>query len=320
MRKRLFTVIALLCCLGLGASHAHAENTIQKETYIYSIKDADTLRLDKYDMNPSEVKPCVIFVFGGGFFTGMRDNERYVPFFHYLVENGFSVVSIDYRLGFKNIQQQKGMKGKDYLALFEKTIYMAVEDLFGATNYVLERADEWGIDRNMIIACGSSAGAITVLQGEYERSNRTQLAQVLPADFNYAGVISFAGAIYSNKGHLKWQETPAPIQLFHGDADNNVPFNKIKIFRHGLFGSKYIAKKYDKNKFPYYFYVEEKADHKVAGSPMTENREEIMSFIDKNIVKKESLQTHVTMKNLNQPEVKKKFKMKDYIRKNYKSE
>lgn len=255
MKKKNTVIITALSLFVFGVFTAHANSSIQKETFIYSIKGTDTLRLDKYEIPDGEIKPCVIFAFGGGFTSGARNKETYIPYYNFLVEQGFSVIAIDYRLYLKGYKADKKLKAKDFIALFKKTIFVAVEDLFDATSYVLDNAKEWNIDKNMIVTSGSSAGAITVLQGEYERCNRTEIAERLPADFKYAGVIAFAGAIFSDHGHLKWKDTPAPVQFFHGDADKNVPFGKIKIFKVGFFGSEYIAGKYSKNKFPYFFYT-----------------------------------------------------------------
>ena len=35
-----------------------------------------------------DARPCLVFVFGGGFIAGERDAERYLPFFHYMVNQG----------------------------------------------------------------------------------------------------------------------------------------------------------------------------------------------------------------------------------------
>ena len=55
----------------------------------------------------------------------------------------------------------------------------------------MDKADEWGIDSSQIVACGSSAGAITVLHGEYALCNASPLVQHLPVGFRYAGIVSF---------------------------------------------------------------------------------------------------------------------------------
>jgi len=318
MKTKCSYYILFLCSfIILSALRLNAENSILKETFIYSIKGTDTLYLDKYDIVQEETRPCVIFVFGGGFFSGTRDADFYVPYYHFLVNEGFSVVAIDYRLNLKNFKAESKLKTKDFLNIFKQTIFMAVEDLYDATKYTLENAATWNIDKNTIVISGSSAGGITVLQAEYEHCNRTEIAQGLPSDFKYAGVISFAGAVFNNQGHLKWKETPAPVQLFHGNADKNVPFGKIKIFKWGFFGSEYIAQKYDKHKLPYYLFVEENADHRLANDPMIYNQEEIKIFLDKYVLQKQTLVTNINVKALNKPNVKKKFKIKDYIKANF---
>ena len=48
-------------------------------------------------------RPCMMFVFGGGFVGGQRDNELYTTYFDFLTSNGYDVVSIDYRLGLKKL-------------------------------------------------------------------------------------------------------------------------------------------------------------------------------------------------------------------------
>lgn len=313
-------ITALFVCL-LAFSIAGSAQEVSKVTFVYSVKGVDTLRLDRYAVPGDDARPCLVFMFGGGFYAGVRDEARYLGYFDHFARNGFVVASIDYRRGFKpyadGVLSADGMKAQDFLGVFENTINMAVEDLFDATNFILSNADEWGVDPGMIITSGSSAGAISVLQGEYERANRSALAECLPEDFRYAGVMAFAGAVYSNSGHLKWSSEPAPLLMFHGDADVNVPYGKKKIFRFGLFGSEYLAKRYDKNDFPYWFYSEENIDHKVAVSPMTDNLEDMMSFIRKYVFEGRKLQSETVVSSPDLPKAKKRFGIKDYIRANF---
>lgn len=297
-----------------------AETKIDKQTFVYSVKEGDTLRLDKYDsFVRTEKKPCIIYMFGGGFYSGNRDRADYIPYFNQLVENGYVVVSIDYRLGFR--------KAKDKLAgnpdiqalasLLGNTVSMAVEDLFDATAFVLSNADDWGVDKNLIVANGSSAGAISVLQAEYEICNKSELARKLPDGFNYAGVMSFAGAIFSMNGDLKWAQKPAPILFFHGDADSNVPYDKIELMTLGFYGSKHICLQLDDLKAPYYFYDIENAAHEIARLPMELNLNEIMTFLDKFVKKKENLAIYSKVRQLDKPEVNKDFEIFDYIKSNF---
>ena len=49
----------------------------------------------------------MIFVFGGGFTSGERNAEIYIPYYEFLAGHGIDVVAIDYRLGLENIDPEK---------------------------------------------------------------------------------------------------------------------------------------------------------------------------------------------------------------------
>ena len=53
----------------------------------------------------------------------------------------------------------------------------AVEDFYDATGFVINQSSDWNIDVEQIVASGSSAGAITVLQAEYDLCNGHELAK-----------------------------------------------------------------------------------------------------------------------------------------------
>ena len=154
-------------------------------------------------------KPTILFMFGGGFIRGQRDDEFYNKWFRQLTDNGYKVVSIDYRLGLKGANKVGIAQAK----LLEKAIHLAVEDLFSATDYIIRNADELKIDPANIVVSGSSAGAISVMQAEYEIANRSKWAKSLPDGFNYAGVISFSGAIFSREGKVDYLNAPCPTMM-----------------------------------------------------------------------------------------------------------
>ena len=68
--KRLILLAALWIATTAGAQE------IRKETFAYAVRESDTLRLDRYAaLTPdSRKRPCLMFLFGGGFMTGTRDN------------------------------------------------------------------------------------------------------------------------------------------------------------------------------------------------------------------------------------------------------
>lgn len=314
MKKGLFTCLFLLLSISFFAQQDAA---VKIETVLYTVKGQDSLYMDKYTLaDIQEPKTCIIFMFGGGFVAGERNGEGYQHYFHSLAKKGYTVISIDYRLGFKGASMDGFSNPMQFIQHFKQTIDMAVEDLFDATNYILTRQD-WNIDPATIIASGSSAGAVSVLQAEYNIVSKTYLAAKLPPDFNYAGVMSFAGAILSLGGDLLWTENTCPIQFFHGDADSNVPYDQVTFSQLGFYGSKHIAQQLKEKNLPYYFYDVNNAAHEMAGVPMSDNLNEINTFIEKFVLQKQKLFIYTQVEQIGKPEMKKDFTIMDYVKSNF---
>ena len=313
MRKIVLFVVALVqSCFVLSAQD------VVCDTYHFATHDGQGLYLDRYmlDEATDAPRPCVIFAFGGGFVQGERNHEYYSIFFDHLAREGVVAVSIDYRLGLKSLNPDGGVK--DMIAAFQNAVNMAVEDMYAATNYIIANAEEWGVDTSKIVISGSSAGAITAVQAEWMRCNGAQRAKVLPADFRYAGVVSCAGAIFSVNGKPKFKSAPAPMMLFHGTSDRNVPYDHAAMFGVGFFGSAYIVEQLEKLDSPYWFYSAEYVDHKMAGLPYIYSCDLIMQFINDFVVRGERLQITTDVVDLDGEKQPTRFKVMDYIRTNYK--
>ncbi len=283
--KQIFLAMAALTAFCLSAS---AQNDLLSPdgTYMYERRDTCDLFMDVY--NPAEGsedtfmgvrKPTVLFMFGGGFIQGTRDDKSYNSWFRMLTENGYRVISIDYRLGLKGATKV----GVAQVNLLDKAIHMAVEDLFCATNFIIENADQLGVDPSAIVISGSSAGAISVMQAEYEIANRTSWASVLPQGFNYAGVMSFSGAILSRKGKVKYQTAPCPTLMLHGTADKLVPYKQIAFFNLGFFGGGKLVKRFQKFGYDYNMYHFVDYGHEIAGS-MYSTLDLQLDFLEKNVM------------------------------------
>ena len=313
--KRIAFLATLI--LAISIQNIRAEETTSnpgKTTHLYAVKGADSLYLDHYVAPVEGKRPCVIFVFGGGFSHGVRDKKVDIPYFEFLQCSGYDVVSIDYRLGMRDA---KDVGIFEFFSLFERTINMAVEDLFSATKYILDHAEEWNIDSSKIVATGSSAGAITVLQGAHTISNHLPMVEILPEGFNYAGIISYAGAVFSLGGAPEWSAATAPTLLFHGSSDTQVPYNKMAFFGCGMYGSKYIANHLHEAGIPYWFYSVEYQTHAMAGTPMHDNHTEILLFLDEFVAKGSRQQRTTHIRDLSLPERKTFFLPTDYLGSNY---
>ena len=188
----------LLTTIIISVSIAFAQ---EKETYLYAVKDTSNLYLDVYVPKvQNEQQACLFFVFGGGFIGGARDDKQIEQIKKYYTDKGFVVIAIDYRLGMRG---QKNFSALASVKAFQKSIDMAAEDVISALDYTirnLRNTKKYVIDCAHIIVMGSSAGAIAALQADYAMCNGYLNSNILPNTFRLAGVISYAGAIFSTHG------------------------------------------------------------------------------------------------------------------------
>jgi predicted esterase len=194
---------------------------------------------------------------------------------------------------------------------------VATEDLLEATAYLVSNAEQLRINPEQIVTMGSSAGAITVCQAEWAICNGHSAAAVLPVDFNYAGVISMAGAVMGKGRKLRWERTPCPILLCHGNADKNVPYGRQSLFGVSLFGSEAIAKSLAKQGVSYWFHDVCYRGHSISWRPMWEQRDMIESFLVREALGKERKTVHLRVEDPSLPKVKTNFGMMTYIKSNF---
>ena len=284
--------ITLLLALLLVGIMAFAQNM---KTYQYAERDTLKLNMDFY--TPAQVHDstiCVVYVFGGGFIGGHRDGEFEKAYFKQLVDEGFQVAAIDYRLG---------LKGAKNLSVFNSdplkdAVNMAAEDAISAIAYLLEHAKELKVNKDYIVMVGSSAGAITSLQVDYVLCNGFLNYDILPKDFRLAGVVSYSGAIFSKEGKVKYRNhAPAPTMFYHGTSDKLVPYKQLKFFNTGFFGTDALVKRFVEFGYPYYARRFEGYGHSVAAAgPLTVD--DLLWFCRHYVLKKERIQVDGTYQNL----------------------
>lgn len=284
-------------------------NAANKETLQFANRDGKVLYLDHYTVDGTTFgRGCVMFVFGGGFAAGSRNAKYYIPYFDWLCENGYDVVSIDYRLAmsheYDNYGWKSGASGR--IKRFKAAIQWAADDLITATSFVLSHASDWHIDVTKIVACGSSAGAIACLQAENILCGKERVTE-LPEYFNYAAVVSFAGAVFSTTGHPRWHKRPCPIMMFHGNSDRRVPYKKASLFGIGLWGSAYIAQQLKDMDCSYYFHDATYQTHIMASKPMNDNRQEILDFLTQAVDSLSKVQIHNIVTDPSLPKRKTRF-------------
>ena len=256
-------------------------------TYLYAQKDGQDLFVDVYEPSAgSDVsgKPAIVFMFGGGFKSGSRTDECYFPWYKMLCDRGFRVFSIDYRLGLKNVTKV----GVSNASAIYDAIQIAVEDLYSATAFIVENAGAFGVDPSSIVISGSSAGAITALEAEWECANSAPRTSVLPKGFRYAGVISFSGAVFSKEGKVRYDRAPAPTMLLHGTADKIVNYKETAFFKMHFSGSSVLAEEFGDQGYNYRIYRFNGNGHEIASiDSMVASFDEQMNFISTNVMKGE---------------------------------
>ncbi len=284
MNKSILTSLGIIfLSFTMIAQEAYQPTT----TRLFATKDGQELYLDDYDATPGSAttldgksKPTIVFMFGGGFITGTRNDKFYMPWFKKLNDAGYEVVSIDYRLGMKGVKTSGGVSSAK---AFRKAAQIAAEDLFSATAYLIDHGDELGIDPNNLVTSGSSAGAIAVLEADWLLNNG-RATEWLPEGFRYAGVMPFAGAIISVEGTPSYKTPPAPTAFFHGTDDKIVNYKQIHILKWGIFGSHRLARIFRKNGYSYNILRYNDHSHEIASTFISTFPEQIR-FLETNVIR-----------------------------------
>jgi len=208
--------------LPAGRYHNPVFQQVQRTTMAYAKKEGQSLELDFYDPVEDVVKnrPLILYVHGGGFAGGSRDEPRYTGYCQRMAERGYAVASISYRLTMKGKSFSCDQPAENKIRTFQ----LAVEDIRSATNFLLERKEMFGIHPGQIILVGSSAGAEAVLHAAYwTDEDLLPRSPKLPEGFSYGGVVSLAGAMVDVADITA--QSAIPTVIYHGTCDNLVPFD-----------------------------------------------------------------------------------------------
>ena len=276
-----------------SAAQADTSRYHPDESVAFARYDTLSLEMDFYfPSDDAEEHPCIIFSYGGGFIHNNQRSSETRALCRMFADRGYVVVASDYRLGLKGVR----FKGAAAMVKpLENAIQLAAEDIFKVTRYVFDHAPELTVDPLKIILIGSSAGAITSLQCDFERCARTDLAQkYLPEGFRYAGVVSLAGAVFSRRGIEYKHDTPAPTLFLHGTSDRLVTYKQITLFGTGFYGSNYLARHFRQSHYAHEIMRFTDEGHTVAARYFT-NFDDITDFIDLFVMQGRHLEIDTTV-------------------------
>jgi len=185
-------------------------------------------------------RPVLILCFGGSFIGGARTNPSMVAVAESFAKRGYVTAAIDYRLG-------AAPMFFDSLATMD-VVVKAISDGKAAVRYFRKtysiNSNPHGIDTSDIYIGGNSAGAILSYHVGF-LNNMSEVPSFMTSIINNNGGINgnSGNAGYSSKvksvtswaggikdAPLMIDSNDVSIIMFHGDADNVVPYNYNSVF------------------------------------------------------------------------------------------
>lgn len=272
-------------------------DSVDTLTMTYIKKDKEDLKLDLYLPNGDTLskRPLLLYVHGGGFSGGARD-ERYIKdFCKNIARKGYAVASMSYRLVMKGQSFSCDQPSPNKIRTFQSV----VQDIRDATSFLIQSASRYQLDPQKIVLAGSSAGAEAIVHAAFWKIEQLPAGtQALPLGFKYAGMISMAGAIVDVK--LITRSNAIPALFFHGTCDNLVPYATAPHHycapgRDGyliLHGAKSMAERLEDLGKPYFLLTSCGGNHSWAGRPLVQEVSSIVDFLYHDVLQQEFRQIH----------------------------
>ncbi|HTF02847.1 MAG TPA: T9SS type A sorting domain-containing protein [Bacteroidia bacterium] len=251
----LFTETLSAQCTGLRYRDIMFDDTtVSNVTYGSNVtmsNAAITLRMDVWMPKADTVtnRPLIILAHGGNFLGGSKTGADVLQFCNDFADMGYVVASIDYRIGMTNFP----FPGPDSTDATE-AVMRAVHDAKAAVRYFKMNyaigGNTYGIDTSNIFFMGVSAGGFMALQVAYlddetefpawcDTTNQYGMHGGMEGlsgnpgySSNVRAVINVAGALGDTAFIDAGDE---PCMLFHGDADQTVPYGSDLITLVGVY-------------------------------------------------------------------------------------
>ncbi|MES2107203.1 MAG: alpha/beta hydrolase [Bacteroidota bacterium] len=231
MIKTLLLTAGIFCSAIIAT---HAQTVRYKDMVFPNIKTAIDLSYDTVDPSgknkarrfdlyqpagdSANNRPLIIWMHGGGFKFGSKDDKSNQLLGKFFAQRGYVVVTINYTLSkkfpFLNFEELK------------RSCYQGVQDAKQAIGFFKQHSHEYHIDPNKIILAGNSAGGMIALQAAFSTNPELAKFAGVPDEGSHdkellkvAGVINFWGAIFN----LDWlKNAKTPIVNVYGSTDSIV--------------------------------------------------------------------------------------------------
>lgn len=300
MKHGLFLFLGLIPLLA-GAQVRYLDSVFRRvevTTEVFANNDSAELKMDIFqpkrdrkEMN----RPVILYVHGGGFQGGRRDDPLHHEFCEAFARVGYVTATMSYTF----VRKGKGFNCQTPAHEKVETFLFTARDVARATSYLIKNFRELRIDTTKIILIGSSAGAEAVLHAAYwKETHRDSTGLILRDEFKFGGVISLAGAI--TKAEWITKSSAIPTQLFHGTCDNLVPYGYSSHHYCGvtdpgyllLNGAQSIAQQLQEVNRPFYLVTGSYGGHEWNVLPIRDYRDLISDFLFFDVLKGEFRQIH----------------------------
>ena len=157
------------------------DDLIENNNVPYSTRDGGNLFMDIIKPNTNDKLPIIIYIHGGGLFTGQKETST--SFCRLLAKKGFVVFSLEYRL-VPNVK-----------------VYDQINDIFSGMDFVKTKLSEYNADEERIYMASESAGSFLSLY--VTAINNSRILQnafnCIPSDITIRAQGLLSGMFYTKK-------------------------------------------------------------------------------------------------------------------------
>ncbi len=222
----LFCLFTELIISNVNASDIHIKKDIPFKKYEVISGLTNELKFDFYQpkIAYSTPSPLAIFLHGGGFHAGEKEDPKIVELCTRMARSGFASAAVEYRTGIEKYNESH----------FVSALLKAIYDAGDFMHFIKKNASKYNIDTSNIFIGGISAGAIVALHMTYwdkeeiltylkDQKLQIHIPDRIDSFPKPKGVLNCWGVLLNPE---IMSNNNVPIVSFHGAKDRIAPYQK----------------------------------------------------------------------------------------------